>query len=268
MAHLECWMEAKDGGKLTMSLEGDLRNDSIRRPTLGRRRDPSTTNMGRDLGGCSCRQWSLLYCLVTALICLTGCSGADSTQSQSLAQQVTPSRDDQTTYRDRIRQRLSDSDPGRLSSEISAMAMDMRNPAVCETLRALWDGSRPAGVNAPADVFSVPMVRLSLASTLQQCKGQDDRKYYDYVISILDLSHDDFDRMRAAISLGVVGTDQDIERLRLLATKKSSANIGVGAVGGLSLLHSSAADNALKSIAADQGIALDVRESARKALEQ
>lgn len=43
--------------------------------------------------------------------------------------------------------------------------------------------------------------------------------------------------------------------------------MAVGAVGGLSLLDSAAADEALKAISADESLARDVKESAKTALQ-
>jgi hypothetical protein len=148
------------------------------------------------------------------------------------------------------------------------MATDMSNPVVCETLKALWDGVPPSDFDVSVENFSVPMVRLSLAATLHGCPGgADNGQYYDYVVSVLDQSRDDFDRARAAIRLGTVGSDGDVERLRNLALTEPSTIVGVGAVGGLALRRSKAAVAALVSIASELSIAPDIKQSVTNALE-
>jgi hypothetical protein len=204
---------------------------------------------------------------IAALWLLAGCGGPHGATGQQSGPEVHVTRDYQELTYEEIGRRLSAANvsASRLYDEIIDLPMDARRgPEVCRFLTPLWDGAPPADFDPK--YLSVPMVRLGLAKMLHQCTGQEnDPRYYEYVVSILEQSPDETDRMRAVISLGVVGSDQDVERLRSHAIG-SSKRMAVGAVGGLSLLDSAAADEVLKAIAADPNLSQDVRNSAANAL--
>jgi HEAT repeat protein len=205
---------------------------------------------------------------VAALWLLNGCGGPHDAAGQQPGPAIHVTRDYEELTYEEVAGRLSAANvsASRLYDEIIGLTVDARrSPEVCRFLESLWDGEPPADFDPR--YLAVPMVRLGLAKMLHQCAGQEnDPRYYEYVMSILE-QPDESDRMRALIALGVVGSDQDVERLRSYATG-SNIRMAVGAVGGLSLLDSAAADEVLKAIAADPNLAQDVRDSAANALGQ
>lgn len=208
---------------------------------------------------------------IAALCFAAGCSGPYpvATRQPSAAGEMQLHhypRLTQTEVRDRLMK--ADASPGRLYSEINAMATAASSVATCETLKSLWDGQPPADLKLEPNHLEAPMVRMGLASALHQCareRGNEERLYYAYVRSVLEQSPDETDRSRAAIKLGVVGSDQDIELLRSYVRGANNV-VAIGAVGGLSMLRSSAATKELKAIASDMSLAENIRTSAKNTL--
>lgn len=158
---------------------------------------------------------------------------------------------------------LSTSDTTGMANRISAMAQDSDNELVCKTLHSLWTGESVPTIRYSQEVVSAPSVRLALAATLHQCRNGSD-EYRDYVLSILKGSSDPMDRTRAAIALGIVGTDVGIDTLVNLASATDGVEVAIGAVGGLSSIGSEAARVALRQLAADGSLDPRVRDAAAR----
>lgn len=205
---------------------------------------------------------------------LAGCDSSQPTQAPAAVPASNTGNQEQprprVPYRNLTRAQalelLSTADPSALANQVSALAQDRQNPVVCNLLNALWDGTPIPDVEISPQLTSTTRVRLALASTLHQCSMTDDQSYRAYVLSVLESAGNEIDRSRAALVLGIVGGDEDVPRLRAMAQDHTSSAVGIGAVGGLSTLGSSAARKALEEIAADEKVMPEVKDVANRML--
>jgi HEAT repeat protein len=170
--------------------------------------------------------------------------------------------------REQIALLLTESDVDAAATQISAMAQDSHNEIVCGTLRSLWTNPRGGELPLPYETASATLVRLALASTLAQCKGGTRPEYYDFVRQVLRISGEEQDRSRAALALGIVGTDRDAASLLELATSEHSRLVATSAVAGLGILGSEHARQALTEVTQNQALDPLVRNLAQHYLDQ